>query len=601
MLRLILRTMPALFLTVIVTGQAAGDAGDTRPMASLAARGKRLMHEGAWLEASRTFGQLISAYPDSRDIDAYVFNHAKAEYYLGSYGEAIADFEQFTTRFPASASIAHARFFLGNAYYQQGDVSRAVRSYIDAYAVSADPRLTELLETSISTAIVNAPSVRLGKADFEELAESKRCALVKSVVDALLDKNRMTPARQLAGFCSQKLDFGGRLEYTPGKTKDRFEVAMVLPFSGEMHTFGEEIQEGAVVAADLCRRRMGLDMRLTTYDTRGDPIDAARIIGELAGSNADLAIGPLTSDEAAVAAAVLACKDLPLLIPAATDAGLTALSSTTFQLSPNIELQGLVMADYAIRRLKADSAVIITSTHPDHLRMAQAFADRFKERGGTIVATEYYRTRDKDFGPYLLDIKGIILRTQADSTNYENENGDTVRFDAVPVAMDCFFLPGSSDQLRLLLEQMNFYGISGAYLGTDGWGERDVFRLGDDITRGAVFPSPFLTGARCTDYAEFAAAFEKRYGCRPQRLSNLGYDAVKLAAAAITAGGVTRESFADKLRKITGYVGASGAISFGAHRENIELPLYRIENNQAVLITGLGSTSYSEDDPVDGN
>ena len=96
-------------------------------------------------------------------------------------------------------------------------------------------------------------------------------------------------------------------------------------------------------------------------------------------------------------------------VAAATEAGLTRLSESSFQLSPNVELQGVVMAEYAVFQLGADSAAILTSTASEHLRMARAFADRFTELGGTMVAVQYYRSRDKDFGPIVRDIKGMIL------------------------------------------------------------------------------------------------------------------------------------------------------------------------------------------------
>ncbi|MDH4158438.1 MAG: ABC transporter substrate-binding protein, partial [candidate division Zixibacteria bacterium] len=325
----------------------------------------------------------------------------------------------------------------------------------------------------------------------------------------------------------------------------------------------------------------------------------ARIIGELVHSRTHAAIGPLTSEEAAVSSAALTCGNLPLIIPAATQAGLTALSSTSFQLSPNIELEGVLMAEYARNRMNFDSAAIITSTRSEHLRMARAFSERFRQLGGELIAIEYYRPRDKDFGPYIRDVKAIILGEEPDSVYFINQDGDTLDFDVVPAHVDCLFLPGSPAQLKLVLPQINFYNLSAFFLGTDGWGDRDVYSLGDDITQRAVFPSPFLAGATGDDYLTFAAAYDARYGHPPQRLANLGFDAVKLAAAAVADGGVTRESFVEKLTKITRHEGASGTISFGSHRENVVMPLYLIEDGQPVLWKNADTTSILEKAPGD--
>ena len=517
-----LRAAVVLWLAAAIVGDIAADVIEDRPeVVTLYARGKRLMREGAWLEASKTFQELAGRFPQSANLDLFVFNRAKSDYYFGSYSEAIAGFSYFVSRFPASAELAHAHFFLGNAYYLRADVTRAVKNYFESYRLSSDSRLTALLESSLRSAFENAASVKLGQADFEKFPEDKRCALIKAIVDGLIASDRVALARQIAGHCNQKLDFSGKLEYQPGSSTKMFEVAVVLPFSGELQSFGEEIYAGAVVGAEFCRRQTGLDFTLATYDTHGDPINAARIIGELVHSETHAAIGPLTSEEAAVSSASLTCGNLPLIIPAATQAGLTALSPTSFQLSPNIELEGVLMAEYARNRMNFDSAAIITSTRTEHLRMARAFSERFRQLGGELVAIEYYRPRDKDFGPYIRDVKAIILGEEPDSVYFINEDGDTLDFDIVPAQLDCLFLPGSPGQLKLVLPQINFYNLSAFYLGTDGWGDRDIYSLSGNITRRTVFPSPFLAGATGDDYLAFAAAYDARYGRPPQRLASL--------------------------------------------------------------------------------
>jgi len=300
-------------------------------------------------------------------------------------------------------------------------------------------------------------------------------------------------------------------------------------------------------------------------------------------------IGPLTSEEAQVASAAINCDDLPLIIPAATQAGLTSLSSSSFQLSPNIELQAVQMADYAINDLQADSAVIITSTAPDHLIMARAFADRFRQYGGTVVAVQYYRARDTDFGPYIKDIKDMLIGTPPDSAYYISPHDDTLHVDALPAAVDVLYVPGSAEQLRLLLPQLQFYNIQATYLGSDGWNDDAIYKLGDNITRFALFSSPFIQLSQGEEYVRFAAAFNSRYGRPPQRLAALGYDAVRIVALARQQSDGSRRSLVEHLRNIRNFDGAAARVTFGKHAENIEMPIYRIEGGQPVLITPTGN------------
>ncbi|HKK21019.1 MAG TPA: penicillin-binding protein activator, partial [candidate division Zixibacteria bacterium] len=370
------------------------------------------------------------------------------------------------------------------------------------------------------------------------------------------------------------------------------DIAMVLPLSGDLRSFGQEIYNGAVIGAQMYRDESGKEVNLETYDTQGDPIEAARIISELSKSvSTDAAIGPLTSEEAAVASATLACGTLPMVAPAATQAGLTSLSSTSFQMSPNIDLEAITLAEYAFNRLHADTAAVISSTSTDDIRMTRAFSDRFEALGGTVIAVEYYSVRDKDFGTYIRDIKGMILGATKDSTFYINADGDTLDVDVIPARIDCLFMPGNSRQLRQLIPQVNFYNLSGQYLGSDGWADDMIYRLGDDVTKQAVFASPFIEGENSEEYLKFSAAFDSRYGGQPQRLAALGYDAMRLVAQAAAAGGNGRDNIVAQLRKISNYAGASGVISFGENRENIEMPLYRIESAKPVPLAESGTPS----------
>ena len=218
--------------------------------------------------------------------------------------------------------------------------------------------------------------------------------------------------------------------------------------------------------------------------------------------------------------------------------------------------------------------------------MTRAFAEHFRKMGGTVVATEYYRSRDTDFGAYIRDIKSILIGQHDDSTYFINANGDTLDLDIIPTTVDCLFLPGDSRQLRQLLPQINFYNLNGQYLGSDGWGDDAVYKLGDNITKGAVFSSPFLEGRQSDQYLKLAVAYDSRYGSRPSRLSALGYDAVTLVTMAAGAGATGRDEILNRLAAVSEYEGASGRVSFGEHRENTEMPLYRIESERAVLLSG---------------
>jgi branched-chain amino acid transport system substrate-binding protein len=574
---------------------SADTIDDTPEAVSSYAKGKRLMREGDFLEASRVFEQLAGRFPQSPNLDLFLFHRAKADYHFGDLAKAEAGFSNYSARFPGSPLAPYATFFQANIDYMRGLVDRAVEDYIAAYAASGDPRLSDLIVSSLTAAVINARSVALSPADFRSVPADRRCPLMLAVADALVTRDESESAKRLRAECGQA---ASSVPGATGSPMTALDIAVVLPLSGELESFGQELYNGAIIAAEQFRQETGRSLNLALYDTEGDPITAARIVRELAAGATDLIIGPLTSEESAVASATLACDAVPLIAPAATQAGLTRLSESAFQLSPNVELQGVRMAEYARYNLAADSAAVITSTDYEHLRMARAFSDRFTELGGTLVAIEYYRAREKDFGPYVRDVKRLLVGDPADSTYYiDPASGDTLDLDVIPAHIDCLFLPGSPGQLRLLLPQILFYNLNAALLGSDGWGDESVYRLDERITRRAVFPSPFLEGDRSEEFVRFAAAYDARFGGTPGRLSRLGYDAVSLATRAARDGAATREGLIRQIAATADWHGAAGPISFGHSRENTALPIYRITDGAAEYI-GLAGDLIAPTEPV---
>ncbi|MFH1373574.1 MAG: penicillin-binding protein activator [bacterium] len=576
----------------------ADSGADANEETSLLARGQRLLREGNWFRAAKVFEEGAGRFPHSTYLNQFIFCRAKANYHAGQLSDAIAGFSYFLSRFPSSAEAAHARFFLGNAHYRQGNVDKAVDNYLRSYRLSNDRQLDDLVAASLTAAFENASSVDINSADLEMLPPEKRCLLTRSLAKVIADHGDIDRAQKLLATCDTGSDRLQVADDRDRRDQNQIEIVVVLPLSGELHPFGQDIYDGAVVAAEQHRSHSTVGIRLTPYDSEGDPIKAARIIGSLSENQTDAVIGPLTSEAAAVASASLSCRSLPLLVPAATQAGLTLLSESSFQLAPNIELEGVKMAEYAIDSLQADSAVVITSTESEHLQMARAFADRFEKLGGRVIAVEYYRPRDNDFGRQIRDIKTILLgRQPGDSTFFLDENGDTLDPDGIEAHVDCLYLPGKPDQIRKLLPQINFYNLSGDFLGSDGWNDDLVLKLGDNVTRGAVFPTPFITGAGSEEYVRFAAAYDTRFGRRPNRLAALGYDAVMLAVTAVRSGGGSDQATVEHLRNVQGYDGASGKISFGYNRENIEMPLYRISAEEAVPTQSVTSTVVEDENP----
>jgi len=541
------------------------------------------MQHGRYAQAVPAFDTLARRYPDEPTGSIFLFYRLKGQYYLGQYREAVSTLEYLKGEYPAFMYAPHVAYFAANCRYKLGDLAVAIGHYLDSYSRSQSEQLDSLVVKSLSAfdaALVESQLSHL----MWTMSRDRQCRLGTEIVNYLKSEGRGDWIFGYLSWCQKPNNADRPLQKSTVAPARLLRVAVLVPLSGELQAFGEDLYNGAVIGAAVAQEENAVTIQLTPFDTKGDPIEGARMIKDISAQPFDAVVGPLTSDEASVASAALACVEIPMVIPAATDAGLTLLSAGSFQLSPNLELQGALMAEYAVRTLMADSAAVIAPTSVESSAMTRAFVERFKSLGGVVIAIERYRDRDKDFGAYIRDIKNVLLGRIPDSAVYLDDRGDTLETEAVPAHVDCLYLPGSPQQVRQLLTQLRFYNLSATYLGSDSWGDESIYNLSADVTIKAVFPSAFVSASSNSAYSSFAHVFNARYDRKPTRVASLGYDAVRLLAAALVKSDSSHGKLAASLQQTSAFEGASGRVTFGAHRENIELPLYRIAAGRPVPV-----------------
>lgn len=513
--------------------------------------------------------------PLHQNLPQYLFNKARAQYYARDFTSALSGFQELQKRFAAWPDVQAATYFAANCHYALSHLADAIRGYANVFAHAQSKRLVQLSITSLASFEPSTVADVIATSGSANFPSDFKCRLAGEIARILDKEGQSSRAASYRSLCASP-DTAGSATSTGVARARILRIAVLAPMSGELQEFGQALYNGAVMAADAAQHDNSYTVLLTPFDTRGDATATGRVAKDILAGTFDAVVGPLTSEEAAVASAVMGCAGFPMIIPAATGAGLTAMNPACFQLSPNLELQGVLMAEYAVRTLSADSAVVIAAESVEQAVMTQAFVERFKALGGTVVAVERYRERDKDFSVYISDIKTLVLGHTPDSAVYLDERGDTLEAEAIPAHVDCCYVPGSPDRVRQLLTQLRFYNVSTTFLGSDGWTDESLYNLGDDVTRGAVFPSAFVLGSEGPAFGAFQTAYSLRYGTKPQRVAALGYDAVLVLVQAAVGSGGSRAKLVDRIAQISSYDGVAGKATFGSHRENIELPLYRI-------------------------
>jgi len=578
----------ALFLFFCPRGKAETVSSEESPEARLLfSKAQRLVREKNFPEALDTYKQLVKNFGASTYGDIYNYSMARACYFSGDYPQAEQILKNLSAVYPTSSLLAYADHLRGNCAYRMNKFDVAFDRYLRAYKATNDERLKEISEKSL-----------LAMADAGYLPSDSALMQAPSDLQCHL---RTRLAYLMAGYWSkeQLTDFMADCpgewsdkSYRPIADSNHLLVSTLLPMSGPYARFAESIMNGVILAAARLRTE-GIHIDVSAYDTQADNVTAARELLALTESDADMIIGPLLSDVAATAAAALDGHPVPLMVPAATQAGFTDLSANCFQMSPNLVTIARGLAQYAVTRRHLSRLAVMSPITYDETVLTDAFVAEAKRLGARIVAVERFRPDETDFGVYIRDIKTAILGLPKDSVIYITRDGDTLEAGEAPIALDAVFIPVAEDQLFLLLPQLDFYRVeTSLYLGVDSWGGDKIVRLNERLLKKAVFYSGQEAMLKSSGYEKFATAYESKYGAMPDRLAALGYDAVNLLAASYRQGNRKGADVLAFLRLTKGYGGTSGQITFGKKRSNLEIPLFVIRNGQ---IKPLGEPLTAED------
>jgi len=367
-------------------------------------------------------------------------------------------------------------------------------------------------------------------------------------------------------------------------------IGSLMAMTGPLAEYGESIQNGVTLAVEQINEAGGVldgrQLEIVVGDTQTNPQAGVAAAQQLISANQVAGIvGALSSGVTiAVATGVTASNQVPQISPASTAPDITELDDDgfLFRTTPHDALQGLVVADL-VQEAGHQTVSVIYVNNDYGLGLAEAFADRFGEIGGTVAQSVAYEEKQASY-------RGEVQRAA---------EGD-------PEALVLIAYPGDGVPIvRAALEE----GLFETFIFTDGMKSTELIdAIGAEHLEGMVGTAP---EARETDAAaRFKEAYEGRFGELPPRpYIDTGYDATFLLALAMEKAGSTEgPAIRDALTEVAGppgeailpgewekakqllaegrdidYQGAAGSQDFD---ENGDVPgtfgIWRIENGQIV-------------------
>lgn len=337
-------------------------------------------------------------------------------------------------------------------------------------------------------------------------------------------------------------------------SKNVIKIGVDLELSGAVAQYGQKELDGIKLAIDEINKKGGINgkkIELVVMDNKSDKTEAQNVAYKLAVRQNVLAIlGPATSGATKSASMAATKYKVPLISPSATDDSVTIdertnrVKSYVFRTCFNDSFQGNVMANFAIKTLKAKKAAIIYDATSDYSKgLLKNFKAVFEKGGGKVIAEEAFGKGEQDFSSILTKIR-----------------------DKKP---DVIFAPVYYDEAGLIIKQARELGIKAPILGGDGFDDPKVVeKAGKENANNVFFSAHYSSQDTDKKVQNFIKKYKTKYNQEPNAFAALGYDlgyfiADALKRANLKFDSVTkdRERLKIAIENTKNFVGVTGVIN----------------------------------------
>jgi branched-chain amino acid transport system substrate-binding protein len=321
------------------------------------------------------------------------------------------------------------------------------------------------------------------------------------------------------------------------------KIGSILPLTGDAASYGEPFGNILKLAVDQINQNGGIDGRtieLIIEDGRCNGKDATSAAQKLVNvEKVHIIIGGFCSGESLAALPVTSQAKVFLFSPGSSSPDLTGINKYFARNYPSDSSQGIVVAETASKNKKWKKVAVIQEATDYSVGLWKSFSEHFEELGGTVVREEF-SPQSNDFRSQLTKLKGenpdaffVIVQTPAAArrilvqTKEINWNVPIIMADAI--IGDPSFISDFADRLE---------GAIGAEFGVD------------------------VTNLK---FQNLLAVYKEKYGEEPpyQSYAQTIWDSAFIVADGLREVGNDGGAFADWIRELKNWQGASGLVTIG--------------------------------------
>lgn len=383
-----------------------------------------------------------------------------------------------------------------------------------------------------------------------------------------------------------------------GAASDTVRIGVLEPQTGNDSSKGELEIRGIELAHKLFPEVLGKEVELVYADTQSSIYVAETAVADLIDKKPAVVLGSYGDAVSLVASRQLGEAKIPAITVTATNPLITANNEYYFRVSFTDASQGSALADFTYEYLGLAKAAVIREIDEDSVtEMVSQYTNRMEELTkdtGAIAATIQVERNAKDYSACIEKLQAS--GAQAVFMPLPISAAEKVFQAAAKAGLDNVVFIGPKDWTgkELLRLQEEYPGIKiavasdslteasdGSQAGGAGGQGDQKDQSGQDSAGGQSDQKDQNdqsdqnsqdgeAAQEQTDlYQKFLAAYKEEYGTdNPPEAAALGFDAYMIALQAIEkAESIDGYLVKEAMKTTSGYVGASGEISFGATGE----------------------------------
>jgi branched-chain amino acid transport system substrate-binding protein len=344
--------------------------------------------------------------------------------------------------------------------------------------------------------------------------------------------------------------YGGPIEFiSPPDEGSPITLGVLLPLTGDAASYGESENRAVQVAVEEINAAGGIagrEVQLILEDGKCDPQAGGTAAQKLVNvDKVKVIIGGACSGETLAAAEVAEPAKVILISPSASSPKVTEAGDFVFRTYPSDALAGRIAAKYAVEKLGAKTAAVVTELTDYSQGLREVFKSTFTELKGEIVTDETYTTGDTDFRTQVTKIKAA---------------GPDVIY-VVPQTLT----PGVA-----ILKQLREAGVKAQFMTAEVLLDRTAVKDNAQALESVIGVEPAVDWEGNAKAKAFRDAHRAKYdGADPGSFSANAYDAVYLIAAAIEEVGLDTEAIRDFLYGVKDWPGAVGSLTMDSNGDPI--------------------------------